>query len=73
MNHILIENIHALLDAQQVPKCSKSRASYLAQNSEANVKEVELFLKGKGPLSKGVLQKVADFFEVDVYWLAGKM
>tara|TARA_R110002110_G_scaffold257491_1_gene473481 strand:+ start:9563 stop:9784 length:222 start_codon:yes stop_codon:yes gene_type:complete len=71
MNYILIDNIHALMDDNEMPKGPKTRAKYLAKHCDTSVEEIELFFIGEGGLSKGILKKIADLFEVDIHWLAG--
>ncbi len=69
MNFTLVENVVALLDYSKVPQDLKSRAAYLATECGATPEEMEAFLAGLAPLSKGLVQKIADKFDVDLVWL----
>jgi len=71
VNHILIDNIHALMDDSLIPTGLENRAKYLAKHCDTSVEEMELFFSGEGGLSKGILKNIADLFEVDIHWLAG--
>lgn len=73
MNVDLLENIQALLDFHKIPRNIQPRVEYLSQNCACDAEEVEKFLLGESNLSKGIIKKMADFFEVDLFWLLGKI
>ncbi|MFO1258983.1 MAG: hypothetical protein U1E78_11315 [Gammaproteobacteria bacterium] len=72
MNADLLENIKALLDFHKIPRNIQPRVDYLSQNCACDAGEVEKFLLGESNLSKGIIKNIADFFEVDLFWLLGK-
>lgn len=72
MNANLLSNLQALLDFHKVPSQLNLRAEYISSNCDCDLSEIKYFLNGTGNLSKGVMRKLADFFEVDVFWLLKK-
>jgi hypothetical protein len=73
MNVDLLENIQALLDFHKIPKHIEPRVEFLSKNCSCEASEIEMFLLGESNLSRGLIKKIADFFEVDLFWLLGKM
>lgn len=67
-SHIL-ENIHALLDFNQVSKVKKERIKYFSKIFEIPVNISAQVLEGEIVPDKKLLKEIADKFEVDTNWL----
>lgn len=66
--HIL-ENIHALLDFNQVTKAKNERVQHFSQMFGLSIEEGNLLLEGEQVPNKKLLKEIADKFEVDPHWL----
>lgn len=66
--HIL-ENIHALLDFNRVPKTKPERVQYFSSLFGLPIEESESVLAGEQVPNKKLLKEIADKFEVDALWL----
>ena len=66
--HIL-ENIHALLDFNKVPKSKIDRISYFALTFGLSPDESKNVLEGVQVPNRNLLKAIADKFEVDALWL----
>lgn len=66
--HIL-ENIHALLDFNQVTKVKNERVQYFSQMFGLSIEEGNQLLEGEQVPNKKLLKEIADKFEVDPHWL----
>ncbi len=66
--HIL-ENIHALLDFNRVPKTKPERVQYFSNLFSLPIEESESVLAGEQVPNKKLLKEIADKFEVDALWL----
>lgn len=65
----ILENIHALLDFNRVPKAKEERVQYFSQLFDLSFEESLRFLEGEQVPNKKLLKKIADKFEVDPLWL----
>ncbi len=66
--HIL-ENIHALLDFNNVSKLKDERVKYFSQLFALSQEESEKVLAGEQVPNRNLLKQIADKFEVDALWL----
>ncbi|MBS0289584.1 MAG: hypothetical protein JSS07_06080 [Proteobacteria bacterium] len=69
MHTPILENIHALLDFNHVPKSKLERVQYFSQTFGLSIQESENVLAGEQVPNKKLLKQIADKFEVDPLWL----
>jgi hypothetical protein len=69
MHTHILENIHALLDFNNVSKLKSERVKYFAQVFGLSPQESENVLDGERVPNKKLLKEIADKFEVDPHWL----
>lgn len=69
MHTTILENIHALLDFNNVPKSKSERAMHFARIFGLSVDESTSVLAGELVPNKKLLKQIADKFEVDAHWL----
>lgn len=65
----ILENIHALLDYNNVPKISSKRVAYFSETFGLSDTESQAVLSGEVVPNKKLLKEIADKFEVDQLWL----
>lgn len=66
--HIL-ENIHALLDYNNISKSKSDRYAYFSETFGLSLTESTDLLEGKVVPNRKLLKLIADKFEVDPIWL----
>lgn len=69
MHTQILENIHALLDFNNVSKTKNERAKHFSQMFGLTLKESSGVLEGKQVPNRKLLKEIADKFEVDAFWL----
>ena len=69
MHTPILENIHALLDFNNVSKSKEDRVIYFSQAFALTLQESENVLAGELVPNKKLLKQIADKFEVDALWL----
>ncbi len=65
----ILENIHALLDFNNVSKGKDDRIAYFSKIFELPFEESKNLLEGEQVPNKKLLKQIADKFEVDAFWL----
>lgn len=66
--HIL-ENIHALLDFNQVSRAQEERVQRFSSMFGLSTEESSRVLEGEQVPNRRLLKQIADKFEVDPHWL----
>lgn len=69
MHSHILENIHALLDFNNVSKDKTERSQYFSKKFGLTLQESESVLEGEQVPNKKLLKEIADTFEVDALWL----
>jgi hypothetical protein len=69
MHTHILENIHALLDYNDVPKMESERRAYFSHVFGLSLEESQDLLEGKLVPNRKLLKLIADKFEVDPLWL----
>lgn len=69
MHTHILENIHALLDFNNVSKIKSERIKYFSQTFQLSLQDSEKVLNGDLVPNKKLLKEIADKFEVDALWL----
>ena len=69
MHTQMLENIHALLDFNNVPKSKAERVKYFSTAFGLSIEESESLLDGERVPNKKLLKEIAYKFEVDAHWL----
>jgi hypothetical protein len=69
MHTHILENIHALLDFNNVSKSKEERIKYFSQIFGLSIQESENLLCGEQVPNKKLLKEIADKFDVDAHWL----
>ena len=69
MHTTILENIHALLDFNNVSKIKEERVKYFSQAFGLTFEESGNVLAGELVPNKTLLKQIADKFEVDALWL----
>ncbi len=69
MHTPMLENIHALLDFNNVSKLKEERVKHFSQLFGLTVEESTHVLAGELVPNKKLLKQIADKFEVDALWL----
>lgn len=69
MHTQILENLHALLDFNHVPRDLCERTRYFAELFEIPLQESESLLEGSQVPNRKLLHEIANKFEVDPRWL----
>lgn len=69
MHTQILENLHALLDFNNVSKTKTERAQQFSQMFGLSLNESLSVLEGKQVPNRKLLKEIADKFEVDAFWL----
>jgi hypothetical protein len=69
MHTHILENIHALLDFNNVSKNKDERVKIFSQLFSLSLQTSENVLNGEQVPNKKLLKQIADKFEVDALWL----
>ncbi len=69
MHTHILENIHALLDYNNIPKSQNERLAYFSKTFGLTSIESKNLLEGKVVPNRKLLKMIADKFEVDPLWL----
>ena len=69
MHTQILENLHALLDYNRVPRDLCVRSQYLSELFGIPLQESESLLEGAQVPNRKLLHEIANKFEVDPRWL----
>lgn len=69
MHTRILENIHALLDCNQVSRLPHERIKLFSEMFSLALEESTRVLNGEQVPNKTLLKNIADKFEVDARWL----
>ena len=69
MHTQILENLHALLDFNHIPRDLCVRSKYLAETFGLALQESENLLEGSQVPNRKLLHEIANKFEVDPRWL----
>lgn len=69
MHTHILENIHALLDFNRVPRLKEERIEQFSRMFGLSLEESHLVLDGDKVPNRKLLREIADKFEVDPHWL----